>query len=159
MRHTGTINYWYGKSGQGFIKSPTIRKDVWIHYSTAPNGIRLRRGMEIEFDMVASARGPQAANVKIVGEGAAVKHVPRHLREAREREQELGLDPVAWSTSSDDPTKTSPWHFIDPVFPEHTLCGLSIPKDKVVEGGANPINCKICHGRAKQRQKELTNGS
>jgi cold shock CspA family protein len=155
MRHKGVINYWYGKSGQGFIKCPTIKRDVWIHYSTAPNGTRYHKGMEIEFDMVASARGPQAANVVVLGEGK-VQQVPKHLRIQRERDDDYGLEPVAWRTSTDEESLyTSEWHFIDPLFPEHTLCGLIIPKDRVVEGGAYPSNCKKCRGRAQRRQREL----
>lgn len=154
MSHIGTINYWYHRYGMGFVKSKTIKGDVWIHYSTAPKGVRYRKGLEIEFDMVATARGPHAANVKIIGEGTVVQ-VPKHMREARQREADMGLEPVAWSTGDPDSLRTSDWHFIDPLFPDMTLCGLSIPHEKVVEGGAYPSNCKKCQGRAKRRQREL----
>lgn len=160
MRHVGTINYWYQKYGMGFAKSKTIRGDVWVHYSTAPKGVRYRAGTEIEFDMVASARGPQAANVTVIGEATAkIVSVPRHVREKVEQDISNGLDPVAWSVSKEDDMKTSPWHYRDPMFPEQTMCGVTIPEDRVVEGGAYPTNCRVCRGRAERRQKELKNGT
>ena len=59
----GTIKWYNGMKGFGFIEVDG-EKDVFVHRSAIPEGVRLDEGDEVEFDMEDSEKGPQAANLK-----------------------------------------------------------------------------------------------
>ncbi len=62
-----SICKWFSAAkGFGFIVNPVEEeKDIFVHYSAInADGFRvLKEGEEVEFDLVPSERGPQAANV------------------------------------------------------------------------------------------------
>lgn len=150
MRHVGVITHWYQKNGMGFIRSSSVpRHDVWLHYSTAPKGERFRSGMEIEFDLVATARGPQAANIKIIGE-KTVRTFSKEQREKIEVEIGKGLTAVSWVRGSIPSLR----HFIDPLYPDYTMCNLRIPEEPELGPEAYGDNCSRCNGKAKRKALE-----
>ncbi|MCK4266086.1 MAG: cold-shock protein [Thermoplasmata archaeon] len=59
----GTIKWYNGMKGFGFIEVDG-EKDVFVHRTAIPEGVRLDEGDEVEFDMEDSEKGPQAANLK-----------------------------------------------------------------------------------------------
>lgn len=61
---TGTVKWFNGEKGFGFITSED-GKDVFVHYSQIQkDGYRtLEEGEKVQFDIVDSAKGPQAENV------------------------------------------------------------------------------------------------
>ena len=60
----GKIKWFNAEKGFGFIEIEG-EKDVFIHYSAIQSeGFKtLDEGQEVEFEIIASDRGPQAANV------------------------------------------------------------------------------------------------
>jgi cold shock protein len=65
---TGKVKWFNSQKGYGFIEVPD-GKDVFVHYSAIiQSGFRtLEEGQEVQFDVVEGQKGPQAANVQIVG--------------------------------------------------------------------------------------------
>lgn len=59
----GTIKWYNGMKGFGFIEVDG-EKDVFVHRTAIPEGVRLDEGDEVEFDLEDSEKGPQAANLK-----------------------------------------------------------------------------------------------
>ncbi|MFB5192402.1 cold-shock protein [Alicyclobacillus fastidiosus] len=64
----GTVKWFNGDKGFGFI-SVEGGDDVFVHFSAIQsNGFRtLDEGQRVEFDVTDGPKGPQAANVVVVG--------------------------------------------------------------------------------------------
>jgi cold shock protein len=62
-RMKGTVKWYNGMKGFGFVEVDG-EKDVFVHRSAIPEGIRLDEGDEVEFDLEDSDKGPQAVNLK-----------------------------------------------------------------------------------------------
>ncbi|MCJ7695972.1 MAG: cold-shock protein [Anaerolineaceae bacterium] len=69
-RETGTVKWFNGEKGYGFIARNSGEKDVFVHYSAlSGEGFRtLREGQAVEFVVVQGAKGPQAQDVTTVTE-------------------------------------------------------------------------------------------
>ena len=63
----GTVKWFSAEKGYGFI-SRENGNDVFVHFSAINmDGFKtLEEGMEVEFEVVDGAKGPQAANVSKV---------------------------------------------------------------------------------------------
>ena len=65
----GEVRQWY-PGGYGFLMVEGEFVDVWVHYSAiqgmALEDRGLKRGQRVQFDLVRSARGPQAASVRLI---------------------------------------------------------------------------------------------
>jgi len=63
----GTVKWFSADKGYGFIEREE-GGDVFVHFSAiqAEGFKTLNEGQAVEFDVVDGARGPQAANVKVV---------------------------------------------------------------------------------------------
>jgi cold shock protein len=64
-RVTGTVKFFNGEKGFGFISPENGQKDVFVHYSAIQaSGFRnLTEGDRVEFVIEASDKGPRAADV------------------------------------------------------------------------------------------------
>ncbi|CCU81090.1 cold-shock DNA-binding protein family [Halanaerobium congolense] len=64
MIYTGTVKWFDGKKGFGFIERED-GDDVFAHFSAIEeDGFKnLEEGQEVEFEIVEGDRGPQAANI------------------------------------------------------------------------------------------------
>ena len=64
-RITGTVKWFNGSKGYGFITRDDGEKDVFVHFSAIQGeGYRnLEEGQRVEFEVEDSPKGPQAANV------------------------------------------------------------------------------------------------
>ncbi len=64
MIYTGTVKWFDGKKGFGFIERED-GDDVFAHFSAIEeDGFKnLDEGQEVEFEIVEGDRGPQAANI------------------------------------------------------------------------------------------------
>jgi CspA family cold shock protein len=65
---TGTVKWFSSEKGYGFI-SQEDGPDVFVHFSSIQGeGYRnLEENQKVEFDVTEGDKGPQAANVRIVG--------------------------------------------------------------------------------------------
>jgi CspA family cold shock protein len=68
MRTTGIVKWFNDSKGYGFI-TQSNGGDVFVHYSAiVGEGFKtLAEGQEVEFDLLDSGKGPQAANVIKLG--------------------------------------------------------------------------------------------
>lgn len=65
-RTVGTVKWFNGSKGYGFISPDDAEDDVFVHYSSieGQGGFReLNEGDRVEFDIEQSAKGPQAVRV------------------------------------------------------------------------------------------------
>ena len=63
----GTVKWFNESKGYGFIEQPDeTDDDVFVHFSAIQmDGFKtLSEGQEVEFELVTSDKGPQAANVQ-----------------------------------------------------------------------------------------------
>ena len=65
MRITGTVKWFNGDKGFGFIVRDDGEKDVFCHHSAIQGeGFKtLSEGQAVEFDEIQGQKGPQASNV------------------------------------------------------------------------------------------------
>jgi CspA family cold shock protein len=65
-RTIGTVKWFNGSKGYGFIAPDNAEEDVFVHYSAIEGqaGFRdLNEGDRVEFDVEENPRGPQAIRV------------------------------------------------------------------------------------------------
>lgn len=69
---SGRVKWFNDSKGFGFIEQDD-GKDVFVHYTAiSGEGFKtLQEGMEVEFDLLETDRGPQAANVSLKTNPAA----------------------------------------------------------------------------------------
>jgi cold shock protein len=65
---TGTVKWFNGQKGFGFIEQEGGGPDVFAHYSNiAAQGYReLQEGQKVSFDITQGPKGPQAENICLV---------------------------------------------------------------------------------------------
>ncbi len=65
---TGTVKWFNGEKGFGFITQDDGGPDVFVHFSAiAGDGYRnLDENQKVEFDVSQGQKGPQAGNVRVV---------------------------------------------------------------------------------------------
>lgn len=61
----GTVKWFNGKKGYGFIIDPTVPEDIFVHFSVIQsNGFRtLFEGDEVEYELYQDEKGSRARNV------------------------------------------------------------------------------------------------
>ena len=63
---TGTVKWFNGEKGFGFIAPEDGSADVFVHYSAIDAGgyRSLEENQKVQFDVVQGPKGPQAENVR-----------------------------------------------------------------------------------------------
>ena len=63
---TGTVKWFNGEKGFGFIAPDDGSADVFVHYSAIDAGgyRSLEENQKVQFDVVQGPKGPQAENVR-----------------------------------------------------------------------------------------------
>ena len=67
-REVGTVKWFNGEKGYGFIARQSNDKDVFVHFSAIiGDGFRsLKEDQSVEFSVVDGDKGPQAQDVKVL---------------------------------------------------------------------------------------------
>jgi CspA family cold shock protein len=65
----GTVKWFNGEKGYGFIAVEGGGSDVFVHFSAITGGgyRSLEEGQKVEFDITQGQKGPQAENVRVIG--------------------------------------------------------------------------------------------
>lgn len=65
---TGTVKWFNGEKGYGFITPEDGSKDLFVHFSAiqADGYKSLDEGQKVEYDATQGQKGPQASNVRVV---------------------------------------------------------------------------------------------
>jgi len=65
----GTVKWFNGDKGYGFIAVEGGGPDVFVHFSAITGGgyRSLEEGQKVEFDITQGQKGPQAENVRVIG--------------------------------------------------------------------------------------------
>jgi cold shock protein len=66
---TGTVKWFNGEKGYGFITPEDGGKDLFVHFSAiqADGYKTLNEGQKVEYEATQGQKGPQASNVRVVG--------------------------------------------------------------------------------------------
>jgi len=66
---TGTVKWFNGEKGYGFITPEDGSKDLFVHFSAIQGeGYKtLNEGQKVEYEPTQGQKGPQASNVRVVG--------------------------------------------------------------------------------------------
>ena len=59
----GTVKWFNERKGFGFIQGED-EKDIFVHRNSLEEGTMLNDGDQVEYEVEASEKGPQATNVK-----------------------------------------------------------------------------------------------
>jgi len=63
----GTVKWFNGQKGYGFIEQADGSKDVFVHVNELAPGVQsLTEGQAVEYEVEEGRKGPQAANVRPV---------------------------------------------------------------------------------------------
>ncbi|HPZ84455.1 MAG TPA: cold-shock protein [Thermogutta sp.] len=64
----GTVKWFNGEKGYGFISKEDGSGDIFVHYSAIEGtGYRnLEEGQSVEFEVTQGQKGPQAQNVRVI---------------------------------------------------------------------------------------------
>jgi CspA family cold shock protein len=68
LMNKGTVKWFNGTKGYGFITNSETGEDVFVHFSgiVAEGFKTLEEGQSVTFDITEGNRGPQATNVTVV---------------------------------------------------------------------------------------------
>jgi cold shock protein len=63
---TGTVKWFNESKGYGFITPSSGGKDLFAHINEIQNGVPLKEGQTVEFEVTQGQKGPQASKIKAV---------------------------------------------------------------------------------------------
>ena len=64
---TGTVKFFNGSKGQGFITNDETSEDIFVHVPSL-DGIKLNEGDKVEYSEEEGRKGKVAANVTLIEE-------------------------------------------------------------------------------------------
>jgi ATP-dependent RNA helicase DeaD/ATP-dependent RNA helicase RhlE len=62
---TGTVKFFNGDKGFGFITPQDGSKDVFVHYSNVTDSVNLGEGMTVQYEVGEGRKGPEAVDVRV----------------------------------------------------------------------------------------------
>ena len=78
-KEEGVVVSFDAAKGFGFIRSKSIREEVFVHKLSVVGAGTLRPGRRVTFEVEASDRGPRASQVEVGGRGLAPGQAPAIL--------------------------------------------------------------------------------
>jgi CspA family cold shock protein len=65
----GTVKWFNGEKGYGFITPEDGSKDLFVHFSAiqAEGYKSLNEGQKVEYEATQGQKGPQASKVRVIG--------------------------------------------------------------------------------------------
>ena len=64
---TGTVKFFNGSKGYGFITNDETREEIFVHV-TSLDGVKLNEGDKVEYSEEEGRKGKVAANVTLIEE-------------------------------------------------------------------------------------------
>lgn len=61
---TGTVGAFFERKGFGFIRRPAGEKDIFFHVSNVEGRVNLAEGMQVEYQIKQTAKGPEAVSIQ-----------------------------------------------------------------------------------------------
>ncbi len=76
--YEGIVKKFHYKKGFGFLSSPELDKDIFVHYSEAD--FKIQEGNKVSFKIQDTDKGPRAVKVQFLAKGTPPKRKKKYTK-------------------------------------------------------------------------------